>query len=53
VKDLHIQGFGAPEWIIIQPQISINNKEIMVEQLIVQTVLPYCLGPHKRWNDVL
>ncbi|KRX09092.1 Six-hairpin glycosidase-like protein [Pseudocohnilembus persalinus] len=50
---LNIRKFGKPCYIIIQPRIFINNQPVLLEQLNVQTQLPYCLGPINRWEDIL
>jgi hypothetical protein len=50
---VHIVAFGREEWIVIQPQLQVNGENIRMDELIVQTVLPWQLGRYDRWLSIL
>ncbi|KAL4459433.1 hypothetical protein ABPG74_018046 [Tetrahymena malaccensis] len=50
---LVIKNFGAPEWLMIQPRLTVNKNHIGMDQIIIQTVLPFSLGHSSKWLEIL
>jgi len=47
--DMKILAFGNPEYFLVMPQIFLNKKPAQITELILQTLLPYCLGTSDKW----
>lgn len=52
-KNLYILACGKCEWIVIEPVVTLNSKNISYSQLNMQSVLPRLLGPLARWKEAL
>lgn len=53
INVINISEFGRPEWIVVEPQLSISGTPITTKQLIMQTLLSRCVGPIDRWEELI
>jgi hypothetical protein len=53
-KDDHDEeAFTPPQYINVEPLLSINGRPVRPKELSIITVMSRCLGKMDRWNDVL
>ena len=45
--------FGRPEWIVVEPQLTIKNQPVQAKQLTMQTLLSRSMGNLDRWDDLI
>ncbi|EGR29515.1 hypothetical protein IMG5_154030 [Ichthyophthirius multifiliis] len=52
-ENIKLASFGKPEWIMVQPISTMDSSLLKIDELIIQTVLPYSLGPSSKWLEIL
>jgi hypothetical protein len=49
-REICVDTWGAPQWIVVTPVLKLKNKEVSENGLRLMTVLPNSIGPLENWD---